>query len=62
MADARGTTVSVRITGDRRHRRGVRVRRVRPDDHLPRLPAAYVETVDDEAGGEADDAERGCRS
>ena len=36
----------------------MRVRRVRPDHHLPRLPAAYVETVDAEAGGEADDAER----
>ena len=36
MADARGTTVSVRITGDRRHRRGVHVRRVRAHDHVRR--------------------------
>jgi DNA topoisomerase-1 len=38
MADARGTTVSVRITGTAGNRRGVRVRRVRAHDHVRRVP------------------------
>ena len=38
MADARGTTVSVRIARHGRHRRGRHVRRVRAHDHVPRLP------------------------
>ena len=36
MADARGTTLTLRITGTARHRRGVRVLRVGPHHHLRR--------------------------
>ena len=38
MADARGTTVSVRIARHGGHRRGRHVRRVRAHDHVPRVP------------------------
>ena len=38
MADARGTTVSVRIAGTAGTGEAVHVRRVRAHDHVPRLP------------------------
>ena len=38
MADARGTTLSLRITGTAADGRERRVRRQRPHHHLPRLP------------------------
>ena len=41
----------------RRHGRGVHLLRVRAHHHVPGFLRAYVETVDEEAGGEADDAE-----
>ena len=60
MADARGTTLSLRISG----------RSARPDEvsrwcsapaaapsRSPGFLKAYVESIDDQAGGEADDAE-----
>ena len=39
MADARGQSVSVRLGADRGRRSRHRVGRVRPHDHVPRLPA-----------------------
>ncbi|MBY0441213.1 MAG: type I DNA topoisomerase [Mycobacteriaceae bacterium] len=62
MADARGTTLSLRIAG--------RCQGVEGQNHdvvftasgrtitFPGFLKAYVETVDEQAGGEADDAER----
>ncbi|MBV9010678.1 MAG: type I DNA topoisomerase [Pseudonocardiales bacterium] len=58
MADARGSTISVRITGasatDEECTFAASGRTITFAGFLK----AYVETVDDEAGGEADDAER----
>jgi DNA topoisomerase-1 len=63
MADARGTTMSVRISGRARSIAGsagetctfaASGRTIT----FPGFLKAYVETVDEEAGGEADDAER----
>ena len=57
MADARGTTLSLRITGmadggQRSHLLGKR-----PHHHLRRVPVGLRRDLDDLAGGEADDAE-----
>ncbi len=58
MADARGTTLSVRITGSAATGEDCTFAASgRTITHLGFLKA-YVETVDEEAGGEADDAER----
>ena len=58
MADARGHHGQRADHRHRRHRRGVR-RSPRPAarSRSPGFLKAYVETVDDQAGGEADDAE-----
>ena len=58
MADARGTTLSLRISGAARRRRSSVVfsasgRTITFAGFLK----AYVESIDDQAGGEADDAE-----
>jgi DNA topoisomerase I len=62
MADARGTTVSVRIGGTAASRDGATGEAVTfaasgRTITFPGFLKAYVETVDDQAGGEADDAE-----
>ena len=58
MADARGTTLSLRIAGEPRRATG---RWCSPPAGAPSpspgFLKAYVETVDEQAGGEADDAE-----
>jgi DNA topoisomerase-1 len=59
MADARGTTLSLRING---RVEGTQTREVQFSASgrtlvFPGFLKAYVETVDDQAGGEADDAE-----
>jgi len=59
MADARGTTLSLRING---RAEGLQTREVQFSASgrtliFPGFLKAYVETVDDQAGGEADDAE-----
>jgi DNA topoisomerase-1 len=56
MADARGTTLSLRINGDSDGRQVVFAASGRTLTFAGFLKA-YVETVDDQAGGEADDAE-----
>ncbi|WP_375486943.1 type I DNA topoisomerase [uncultured Mycobacterium sp.] len=57
MADARGTTLSLRITGESGDRQVVFSASGRTIT-FPGFLKAYVETVDELAGGEADDAER----
>ncbi len=57
MADARGTTLSLRIEGAAGARQVVFSASGRTLT-FPGFLKAYVETVDDQAGGEADDAER----
>ncbi|WP_343573308.1 type I DNA topoisomerase [Mycobacterium sp.] len=56
MADARGTTLSLRINGDSDGRQ-VTFSASGRTLTFPGFLKAYVETVDDQAGGEADDAE-----
>jgi DNA topoisomerase I len=56
MADARGTTLSLRINGESNGRQVVFSASGRTITFAGFLKA-YVETVDDQAGGEADDAE-----
>ncbi|HWH06196.1 MAG TPA: type I DNA topoisomerase, partial [Gaiellaceae bacterium] len=57
MADARGTTVSVRITGTAGTGEECTFAASGRTISFAGFLKAYVETVDDEAGGEADDAE-----
>ena len=57
MADARGTTLSVRVSGDAGQHPVVFAASGRTIT-FPGFLKAYVETVDELAGGEADDAER----
>ena len=57
MADARGTTVSVRISGSAATGEEVTFASSGRTITFPGFLKAYVETVDDQAGGEADDAE-----
>lgn len=57
MADARGTTLSLRINGESDGRQVVFAASGRTLT-FPGFLKAYVETVDELAGGEADDAER----
>ena len=57
MADARGTTVSVRIAGTAATGEEVTFASSGRTITFPGFLKAYVETVDDQAGGEADDAE-----
>ncbi|MGC1739266.1 MAG: type I DNA topoisomerase [Mycobacterium sp.] len=56
MADARGTTLSLRINGESDGRQVVFSASGRTLT-FPGFLKAYVETVDDQVGGEADDAE-----
>ncbi|MGA9492107.1 MAG: type I DNA topoisomerase, partial [Mycobacterium sp.] len=56
MADARGTTLSLRINGESAGRQ-VQFSASGRTLTFPGFLKAYVETVDDQAGGEADDAE-----
>ena len=56
MADARGTTLSLRINGESDGRQ-VQFSASGRTLTFPGFLKAYVETVDDQAGGEADDAE-----
>ena len=60
MADARGTTLSLRITGrsQRQTDRQVTFAASGRTITFAGFLKAYVETVDELAGGEADDAER----
>ena len=58
MADARGTTMSVRITGRSATGEQCSFAASGRTITFAGFLKAYVETVDDEAGGEADDAER----
>jgi DNA topoisomerase-1 len=58
MADARGTTMSVRITGHAVTSEECTFAASGRTITFPGFLKAYVETVDEEAGGEADDAER----
>ena len=58
MADARGTTVSVRVTGTAGTGESVTFGASGRTITFAGFLKAYVETVDDQAGGEADDAER----
>ena len=57
MADARGTTLSLRINGDEPDGRQVTFSASGRTITFPGFLKAYVETVDEQAGGEADDAE-----
>jgi DNA topoisomerase-1 len=57
MADARGTTVSIRIGGTAATGEAVTFASSGRTITFPGFLKAYVETVDDQAGGEADDAE-----
>jgi DNA topoisomerase-1 len=60
MADARGTTLSLRINGEIDEagtRRALQFSASGRTLIFPGFLKAYVETVDDQAGGEADDAE-----
>ena len=57
MADARGTTLSLRITGQEPDGREVSFSASGRTITFPGFLKAYVETVDELAGGEADDAE-----
>jgi DNA topoisomerase-1 len=58
MADARGTTMSVRITGRSVTGQECTFAASGRTITFAGFLKAYVETVDDQAGGEADDAER----
>ena len=58
MADARGTTMSVRIVGTAASGEECTFAASGRTITFPGVLRAYVETVDTEAGGEADDAER----
>ena len=58
MADARGTTMSVRITGTAASGEECTFTSSGRTITFPGFLKAYVESVDSEAGGEADDAER----
>ena len=58
MADARGSTMSVRITGSASTGEQCTFAASGRTITFLGFLKAYVETVDDEAGGEADDAER----
>jgi DNA topoisomerase I len=61
MADARGTTLSLRIAGTTEDREGHQQVVFSASGRTITFPGflkAYVETVDELAGGEADDAER----
>jgi DNA topoisomerase-1 len=58
MADARGTTVSVRVTGTAATGEEVTFAASGRTITFAGFLKAYVETVDEQAGGEADDAER----
>ena len=59
MADARGTTLSLRISAAARTRRASRwcSAPAAAPSPSPGFLKAYVESIDDQAGGEADDAE-----
>ena len=57
MADARGTTLSLRINGNASDGREATFAASGRTITFPGFLKAYVETVDDLAGGEADDAE-----
>ena len=57
MADARGTTLSLRIAGEARTGEQVVFNASGRTITFPGFLKAYVETVDEQAGGEADDAE-----
>lgn len=57
MADARGTTLSLRINGTEPDGREVTFSATGRTITFPGFLKAYVETVDELAGGEADDAE-----
>ncbi|MEA2345742.1 MAG: topoisomerase, partial [Thermoanaerobaculia bacterium] len=57
MADARGTTMSVRITGTAATGEEATFSASGRTITFPGFLKAYVETVDDQVGGEADDAE-----
>jgi len=57
MADARGTTMSIRIGGTAATGEAVTFATSGRTITFPGFLKAYVETVDDQAGGEADDAE-----
>ncbi|MHA6779886.1 type I DNA topoisomerase [Pseudonocardia saturnea] len=57
MADARGTTMSIRIGGTAATGETVTFATSGRTITFPGFLKAYVETVDDQAGGEADDAE-----
>ncbi len=57
MADARGTTLSLRITGSEVDGREATFAASGRTITFPGFLKAYVETVDEQAGGEADDAE-----
>ena len=57
MADARGTTLSLRITGSEPDGREVTFSASGRTITFPGFLKAYVETVDELSGGEADDAE-----
>ena len=57
MADARGTTLSLRITGSAADGRVATLASSGRTITFPGFLKAYVETVDELAGGEADDAE-----
>ena len=57
MADARGTTMSVRIKGTAATGEEATFAASGRTITFPGFLKAYVETVDDQAGGEADDAE-----
>ncbi|MGB8994451.1 MAG: type I DNA topoisomerase [Pseudonocardiaceae bacterium] len=58
MADARGTTMSVRITGNSATGQACTFAASGRTITFAGFLKAYVETVDEQAGGEADDAER----
>jgi DNA topoisomerase-1 len=58
MADARGTTISIRFTGTAADGQECTFAASGRTITFPGFLKAYVETVDEEAGGEADDAER----
>jgi DNA topoisomerase-1 len=57
MADARGTTVSIRINGSAATGEDVVFATSGRTITFPGFLKAYVETVDDQTGGQADDAE-----
>ncbi|MDQ4093300.1 MAG: type I DNA topoisomerase, partial [Actinomycetota bacterium] len=58
MADARGTTMSVRITGAASTGEDCTLAASGRTITFPGFLKAYVETVDEQVGGDADDAER----